>query len=116
VSVSQGQFPVGCVGLAYSTGTTHLVHLGGHTAASPLGALVWLGWRASHIADQLDPTAALPVRAWLADGREQERAVTRLGAGDPYLLWIYDGPDHYLLSATPSRVRTRPPLRSAPAT
>jgi hypothetical protein len=89
------------VGLACSASSAYVVHLGAHAADSPWGALVWLGWRATHIADQLDPAAARRVRCWLADGREHERAATRLDAGDPYFLWIYDGPDHYLLLATP---------------
>jgi hypothetical protein len=109
------QRQVGCVGLAYATGNTHIVHLGAHTAESPLGALVWLGWRAAHIADQLDPAAAGPVRCWLADGGEHERAAARLGAGDPYFLWIHDGPDHYLLLATPNRAGAdRVPVAHAP--
>jgi hypothetical protein len=93
---------VDCVCLAYTASAdTRLFHLGTHTANSPWGAVLWLSWRASHVADQLDATAARPVRVWLADDAEQHRALTRLGGGASYFLLIREGAVHYLLSATP---------------
>ncbi|MDB1089934.1 hypothetical protein PJ985_20460 [Streptomyces sp. ACA25] len=92
---------VRCVCLAYVTEDGRSFRLGRHPSTSAWGAMLWLSWRAAHIADQLDPPAARRVRAGLADEGTTRRALEQLGRGEPYLLAIHDGPVHYLLSATP---------------
>jgi hypothetical protein len=93
-------FVTDCFALAEDQGAAYW--LGAHTAPSPWLALFWLVWRAGHIADQLDPPAARPVRAWIVDGREHARALRRLSGGETYAFLIRDGAMHYVLSATPS--------------
>ncbi|GAA1908307.1 hypothetical protein GCM10009716_17820 [Streptomyces sodiiphilus] len=90
-----------CVCLAYRTETGEAFRLGSRMPASAWGAVLWLSWRAAHIADQLDPHVARPVRAWLEDRSEQGRALDRLVRGRPYVLLIWDGSLHYVLSVAP---------------
>jgi hypothetical protein len=90
-----------CACVAYCGDWEHAVDLGGQEPGSAWAALLWVSWRAGHIADQLDPPAADPVRRWLADEAETGRALAHLNAGESYLLIIADGTTRYVLSATP---------------
>ncbi|MDB1088180.1 hypothetical protein PJ985_11450 [Streptomyces sp. ACA25] len=90
-----------CECVAYTVGEPRLHRLGAHEVASAWGAVLWLAWRAAHVADQLDPPAARPVRDWLADRAESERAWARLEAGRGYALLVRDGPVRYAVSAVP---------------
>ncbi|MCF6525583.1 hypothetical protein [Streptomyces sp. JJ36] len=76
--------------------------LGSKSAGSPRLALRWLRSRAADIADQLDPPAARPVRAWLADHTEHERALSHLAHGEPYTFTAYEDTTHYVLTARPT--------------
>ncbi len=60
------------------------VYLGGAEAKSPRLAMRWLRQRAAHVADQLDPSYARPLQAWLDDDAEQERALQGLARGELY--------------------------------
>ncbi|MFJ5101056.1 hypothetical protein [Streptomyces sp. NPDC088554] len=71
-------------------------------------AVAWLMLRAEHIADQLDAPAAVPVRGWMADGREHARAVARLGRGETYSYLVRDGSLVYLLTTAPGVVVASP--------
>lgn len=92
---------VWCECAAYSVEEYQVFGLGGHLAGSAWGAVLWLSWRASRIAEQLDAPAALTVRAWLTDDDEAARATARLADGWPYAHVIGDGPVRYVLSAVP---------------
>ncbi|WP_055523306.1 hypothetical protein [Streptomyces graminilatus] len=92
-------FDVGCV--AYSVPGRSLYELGGHRANSAWLAMVWLVRRAGDIADQLDPPADAPVRAWTSDGQEHARALLRLGRQETYAYTIHDGDVRYVLAAAP---------------
>ncbi|WP_344266166.1 hypothetical protein [Streptomyces sodiiphilus] len=103
-----------CVCLAYVPEDGSAFRLGVHAPDSAWGAMLWLSWRAAHIADQLDPDPARAVRGWLADGGELDRGLGLLETGSPYFLFIDDGAVHYVLSASPapkSPFRSGPPLR-----
>ncbi|MDB1086731.1 hypothetical protein PJ985_04015 [Streptomyces sp. ACA25] len=91
----------GCEAVAWTRGRTGLFRLGACTVGSAWGAVLWLCWRGSHVADQLDAAAARPVRAWLADREETERACAALEAGRGYAHVVADGPVRYVLSAVP---------------
>ncbi|MEU9745532.1 hypothetical protein [Streptomyces niveus] len=86
--------------VAYTIHDMRLFWLGGHTADSPWTAVTWLAERA-HIADQLDPERAEPLRAWLTDGPEHARALARLGREAAYSFLVRDGLLIYILSASP---------------
>ncbi|TDC71084.1 hypothetical protein [Streptomyces hainanensis] len=90
-----------CECTAFGLECDRVIDLGGQEPGTAWAALLWVSWRAGHIADQLDPPAARPVRAWLADDREAGRALAQLNAGESYLLIIADGATRYVLSATP---------------
>ncbi|WP_461033606.1 hypothetical protein [Streptomyces mayteni] len=90
-----------CECTAYSRDRDRGIDLGGQEPGTAWAALLWVSWRAGHIADQLDPPAARSVRAWLADDKEADRALAHLNAGESYLLIIADGATRYVLSATP---------------
>ena len=90
-----------CACAAYSDECERVIDLGAQEPGSAWAALLWLSWRAGHIADQLDPPVARPVRAWLADDEEAGRALAHLNAGESYLLIIADGATRYVLSAAP---------------
>ncbi|WP_381797893.1 hypothetical protein [Streptomyces niveus] len=87
--------------VAHTLNDRRLYWLGGHAADSPWTALTWLAVRAEHIADQLDSQAALPLRAWLTDGPEHARALSRLGRETAYSFLVRDGLLTYILSASP---------------
>lgn len=87
--------------VAYAIHDRRLFWLGGHSAESPWAALTWLATRAEHIAEQIDPHAARPLRAWLDDGTEHERALAKLGRGAAYSFLVRDGLLIYILSASP---------------
>lgn len=91
-----------CVAYSLDTGRPYVAWLGGHPTPSPWMAVVWLALRAGHIADQIDPATARPVRAWLEDGREHAHAVARLGRQDAYSFVISDGSVRFVLSASPA--------------
>lgn len=78
-----------------------MVWLGGHRAAGALSALVWIGWRAGHIAEQLDAPLARPVWAWREDAHEHARALEQLAAGKTYALVISHDDVAYVLAVTP---------------
>lgn len=87
--------------VAYAIHDRRLFWLGGHSAESPWAALTWLATRAEHIAEQIDPHAARPLRAWLSDGTEHERALAKLGREATYSFLVRDGLLLYILSASP---------------
>ncbi|MFG2173208.1 hypothetical protein ACGFMO_17885 [Streptomyces niveus] len=87
--------------VAYTIQDRRLFWVGGHTADSPWAALTWLAERAEHIADQLDPEPAEPLRAWLVDGPGHARALARLGRDAAYSFLVRDGLLIYILSASP---------------
>lgn len=92
-------FDADCV--AYSL-AGHSVHgLGGYCSNSAWLAMVWLVQRAGHIADQLDPPAATPVRVWMSDGWEHARALLRLAGHETYTYAIRDGDVRYVLAVAP---------------
>ncbi|MGD9483644.1 hypothetical protein WDH52_10340 [Streptomyces sp. TRM70308] len=72
-------------------------------ARSPRLALRWLRNRAQHIANQLDPPHAQPLRHWLVDEAAHEHALHLLATGHPYHLTAYDDEAHYHLHAEPLR-------------
>lgn len=92
-------FDTGCV--AYTVFGRSLCELGGLRSHSAWRAMVWLVRRAGHIADQLDPPAAAPVRAWVSDGWEHARALLRLGRQETYAYTICDGDVRYVLAVAP---------------
>lgn len=87
--------------IAYATNCREIYWLGGQAQRSPWLALIWLLQRAEHVADQLDPPVARPLRAWLADGYEHAHAVAQLARNEPYTHMICDGRIRYVLAATP---------------
>ncbi|MFD3481932.1 hypothetical protein [Streptomyces sp. NPDC058665] len=99
MSLPELTYRADCV--AYTLHDRRLFWLGGHAADSPWTALTWLAERAEHIADQLDSYAARPLRAWRADGREQQRALARLGREVAYSFLVRDELVIYILSAAP---------------
>ncbi|MCQ4083162.1 hypothetical protein NGB36_21770 [Streptomyces sp. RB6PN25] len=58
--------------------------------------------RARDIADQLDPPTARPVRHWISDHAEHERALALLARGETYTFTIFDDATRYALSAHPT--------------
>jgi hypothetical protein len=88
-----------CEAVAYTPQNGRCFQLGSHPATTPRLALRWLRHRARHIADQLDPPAAQPVRHWIGDDTEQERALSLLACGENYTFTIYDDATRYALSA-----------------
>lgn len=76
--------------------------LGSTPARTPRLALRWLRSRAQDAADQLDAPAARPVRAWLTDEPEHERALHLLAHGDPYALTAYEDSTRYVLTVRPT--------------
>lgn len=89
-----------CDAAAYVAGG-RMIWLGGNSTAVPVAALVWLGWRAGHVAEQLDAPLARPVWAWRDDGDEHARAVERLSRGETYALVIQTDDVVFVLAATP---------------
>ncbi|WP_405617250.1 hypothetical protein [Streptomyces sp. NBC_01508] len=98
-SPAHGDYRADCV--AYALHDRRLFWLGGYAADSPWSALTWLAVRAEHIAEQVAPEAALPLRAWLTDGSEHARALSRLGRDSAYSFLVRDGLLIYILSAAP---------------
>ncbi|MET7520431.1 hypothetical protein ABZS88_45320 [Streptomyces sp. NPDC005480] len=78
-----------------------MLWLGGHACGTPEQALAWIGWRAGHVADQLDDHLAQPVRAWIQDHPEHQRAIGQLARGITYALVLCDGSVQFVLAATP---------------
>lgn len=78
------------------------VPLGGRTTNCASAALVWLGWRAGHIAEQLDVPVARPLWAWRADADEHALALERLARGLTYVSMVRDEGTTYLLTARPA--------------
>lgn len=64
-------------------------------------ALLWVGWRAGHLADQLDFPLARTLWAWREDSREHRRALGRLARGAVYTVAVRDEDVAYLLTITP---------------
>ncbi|WP_369036070.1 hypothetical protein [Streptomyces adonidis] len=93
-------FDADCV--AYTVSGRSLYGLGRCRSNSAWLAMVWLVRRAGHIADQLDPPAAAPVQAWIADGWEHARALLRLGQQETYTYTICDGDVRYVLAVAPA--------------
>ena len=91
-----------CHALAYGIEDTRAISLGTYQAKNGRLALRWLRSRAQDIADQLDPPAAQPARAWIDDQAEHERALSHLAQGTAYALTIADGTTRYLLLARPA--------------
>ncbi|MFE4842882.1 hypothetical protein [Streptomyces sp. NPDC056690] len=67
---------------------------------TPEQALAWIGWRAGHVAYQLDDELARPVRAWIQDHAEHQRASGQLTRGITYSLVFCDGSVQFVLAAT----------------
>ncbi|MFC9498315.1 hypothetical protein [Streptomyces sp. NPDC056982] len=78
-----------------------MLWLGGQACWTPQQALAWIGWRAGHVADQLDDQLARPVRAWIQDHAEHQRAGGQLARGITYSLVVCDGSVQFVLAATP---------------
>ncbi|WP_340559871.1 hypothetical protein [Streptomyces sp. GSL17-111] len=70
---------------------------------NPRLALRWLRTRVHHIATQLDPPYAHPLRHWLTDEAAHEHALSLLAHGTPYTLTTYDDETRYHLHAEPTR-------------
>ncbi|MBW1604132.1 hypothetical protein JJV70_18870 [Streptomyces sp. JJ66] len=70
---------------------------------NPRLALRWLRTRAHHIATQLDPPHAQPLRHWLTDEAEHEHVLHRLVRGHPCTLTAYDDEARYVLHTEPTR-------------
>ena len=92
-------FDADCV--AYAVTGHSLYGLGGRRSNSAWLAMVWLVQRAGHIADQLDPPASTPVRAWMSDGWEHARALLRLAQHETYAYAIREGDVRYVLTVAP---------------
>ncbi|WP_127356061.1 hypothetical protein [Actinacidiphila soli] len=99
-----------CEVIAYTPHDGRAFWLGSHPATTPRLALRWLHERGYHVADQLDPHAALPVHHWVTDQREHERALSHLAQGAMYAHTIFDDTTRYVLTARP----TGTTLRQAP--
>lgn len=80
----------------------HTYWLGSTSAPTPRLALRWLHARARDIADQLDPPAARPVRHWISDHQEHERALRQLVSGRPYTFTATEDSTRYILTASPT--------------
>ncbi|MFD0510251.1 hypothetical protein ACFQ0Q_05630 [Streptomyces aureus] len=78
-----------------------MLWLGGQACWTPEQALAWIGWRAGHVADQLDNQLARPARAWIQDHAEHQRASGQLARGITYSLVVCDGSVQFVLAATP---------------
>lgn len=91
-----------CDAIAYAPGWGRAFALGRYDAPSPRLAMIWLRSRARDITDQITPARCGPVRSWLGDGREYERALTALSLGTPYTFTARDGGVRYLLAASPA--------------
>ncbi len=78
------------------------IALGECQVNSPRLAMRWVRHRAENLADQLDAPYARPVRTWLRDSAELERALGSLAAGEPYVFRALDDQGtHYLFTAEP---------------
>ncbi|MGW1713082.1 hypothetical protein [Streptomyces sp. NPDC002156] len=99
MSAPSASFDADCV--AYTVSGRSLYGLGRCRSNSAWLAMAWLVRRAGHIAEQLDPPAAAPVRAWMSDGWEHARALLRLGRQETYTYMICDGGVRYVLVVTP---------------
>ncbi|WP_263166458.1 hypothetical protein [Streptomyces sp. SCSIO ZS0520] len=66
------------------------IPLGEHRTNSPRSALRWLHARAQHVADQLPPPCARPVRAWANDPDEHSWALDCVALGEPYVFCARD--------------------------
>ncbi|WP_344382177.1 hypothetical protein [Streptomyces thermolineatus] len=75
--------------------------LGSYRTRSPFSALGWLLLRGRDVADQLAPAAARPVRHWLRDRHEHERALAALADGGTYTFTAHEDGVRYLLTAGP---------------
>jgi hypothetical protein len=91
-----------CEAVAYTPQAGRCFPLGSYPAATPRLALRWLCHRARDIADQLDPPAAQPVRHWISDHAEHERAMAALVEGQPYTFTAFEDSTRYTLSAQPT--------------
>ena len=89
-----------CTAVACSS--NRLFRLGDHQVTDPLAGLVWLGWRAGHIAHQLRPPLARPVWAWREDEAEHQRALAQLARYARYPLSIPADDVMYILAVTPA--------------
>lgn len=76
--------------------------LGSTSAPTPRLALRWLHARARDIADQLDPPAARPVRHWIHDHQEHERALRQLVSDQQYTFTAIEDGTRYILTARPT--------------
>ncbi|GAB3956783.1 hypothetical protein [Streptomyces sparsus] len=88
--------------LAYLPAEHRTIPLGTRRATTPRLALRWLRHRAAHIADQLDPWEAGPVRQWLHDHAEHEHALAILAQGGSYTFTAFDDTTRYLLTVSPA--------------
>lgn len=91
-----------CETIAHTLTDSRTFWLGSYPAPTPRLALRWLRTRAGHIADQLDPHTADPVRHWLTDRTEHEYALATLTEGAMYAHTIHDDGVRYLLTARPT--------------
>jgi hypothetical protein len=88
--------------LAYLPGENRTIPLGISHATTPRLALRWIRHRAAHIADQLDPAEAAPVRHWLNDHQEHEHALAALAHGANYTFTAFEDTIRYLLTVGPA--------------
>ncbi|WP_344260921.1 hypothetical protein [Streptomyces sodiiphilus] len=91
--------------MAYVPDERTLFVLGAHSADSAWAAVLWLSWRAAHLADQLELPAARSLRGWLGDRREGARALARLSRPAAFALIVPEGSARYVLSAVPEETR-----------
>ncbi|MCX2967862.1 MULTISPECIES: hypothetical protein [Streptomyces] len=93
--------PIHCHATAH-TGQRRFL-LAADLTRNPRLALRWLRTRTHHIATQLDPPYAQPLRHWLTDEAEHEHALHLLVHGHPYTLTAYDDEARYVLYAEATR-------------
>ncbi|WP_369357202.1 hypothetical protein [Streptomyces sp. cg2] len=91
-----------CEAVAHTPHESRSISLGLRRATTPRLALRWLRRRAADIADQLDASAARPVRHWNSDQAAHEYALLALARGDSFLFTIYDEATRYTLTASPA--------------
>ena len=98
--------PYTCEAVAYAgTGTALL--LDHRPTSSPRAALLWMRARAEDAADQLHPKLQAPVRDWLKDEAEHERARALLRNGLPYTYLLPTLALHLTVKVSPAVRRAR---------
>jgi hypothetical protein len=91
-----------CEAAAYTPQDGRSFLLGSYPTATGRLALRWLRHRARDIADQLDVPTARPVRHWITNDAEHERALAALAEGRTYTITVFENSTRYTLSARPT--------------